>query len=163
MFRMDIREPIKYEIIIEGIGEGKWKMLYKEYFKPEDLEAFKNSAELLNALPLADLGMSKSIVNEEEHSVTNEVVTEKEKLMDYLAGEFLIMSSLGKMTLREIMIATAIAAPYMPKPPGRLIPTHPPKVRKIQRKKKPLFKIEELTDEEVEELQKKGEDKKEEG
>jgi hypothetical protein len=104
---MELRYPTGYDIKAEEIGDGNWRLSYTEKFAPGDLEAVKNSMEILNSVLPDEASLQLS-----GDTVVIELNASRDRVMDYLAGEFLAVSSLGKTTLNQLLaeVTTAYGA-----------------------------------------------------
>jgi len=97
---MDMRYPIGYKIEADQLEDGNWRLFYTEKFAPDDVEAAQNSIKQFKLLAAATV-----ILTEGELRVT--LVDSRHEVMNFLGGEFLCASSLGRMTLTELL-ATAV-------------------------------------------------------
>ena len=99
---MQLRYPIGYDIKAEQTESGNWKLEYTERFRPEDYEAYKTSIGLIKSLyPGCKLESDRVIIS---------INSTRDEILNFLAGEFLFTSSLGKLSLAELVGALTVKA-----------------------------------------------------
>ena len=103
---MKVIWPDKFEVKAEKIGEDRWKMNYIERYEkiPQEVKndtvkllknAFKNFGDAYKITVLKD-GISLSVEGR------------REEIFDYLTGEFLPQSALGKMTIGQLFVGLGV-------------------------------------------------------
>ena len=94
----EIIYPIGYDIKAEQTEGGNWRLSYTEKFGPDDLEAVKNTMQILKfVLP------DETSLELYEDRIVIQLKASRNYVMNYLAGEFLAVSSLGSMQLNEVL------------------------------------------------------------
>ena len=88
--------PIEYNIQIKQLGEDKWELKYIEKFKPEDIKAFENAAELIKtpSLPI--------ILNKEKSQAELHIITIKKQVFNLIAAEFIFVGGVAEMTIGDL-------------------------------------------------------------
>lgn len=89
--------PISLKIDLREVEDGKWEMTYTEGWRPEHREAFLKSVELVRAALPPDVKITV-----EGDTVTTEISGSRDVMFSFLAGEFLINSSVGAMGLKDL-------------------------------------------------------------
>lgn len=90
--------PIGYEITAEELEDGQWRLHYMEKFSEANPTVAKETAEKLKYLLPADANIETWI-----DRIIITVVAPRHTILSILAGEFLFVSSLGMMTLNELL------------------------------------------------------------
>ena len=119
MKKTELVMPIRYEIDARQShflddGTPIWVLNYKEYHSEKDYERAKSDS----VKAFEKLGI-KCEFNDEESSWAFNIQGPKYRIMNSLAGEFLGISSLGEMPLKDllgtVMYALAQAGVKLPK------------------------------------------------
>lgn len=92
--------PDKLKLVAETIGEGLWKVNYIERFNHPDSEAIKNGANMLKQC--ANYCGIKMRVRVLKDGIAVSMQGTREGVYDFVVGEFLPQSSLGKITLGNL-------------------------------------------------------------
>lgn len=94
---MQLKYPVEYTIMAKQIEDGKWELVYVERFRPEDFEAWRNAPEAFARL------IPKARVALQEDRIIVILEDSRDQIMNVIAGEFLMVSSLGKTQLNELL------------------------------------------------------------
>ena len=119
MFR--VIEPVSMDIRVRRLEDGRYRMEYvEEAARPEDMspDVFRTSALMtvrageVMAAAVPDVSARVELVEltDDKVVVRIEVVGEKERIFDSLATEFLSVSNVGKMMLRDLIMTAGMAA-----------------------------------------------------
>jgi len=115
-------EPVSMDIRVRRLEDGRYRMEYvEEAVRPEEMppNVFRTSAlmtvrageAMVAALPDVSVRVELVELTDDKAVVKIEVVGEKGRIFDSLATEFLTVSNVGKMTLRDlIMMAGVVGA-----------------------------------------------------
>ncbi len=106
---LNIARPIDYKINIKKIEGNNYELDYTEYFDKNDelhIEAMKNSVKVLEIIGSNQKIFSAISVNEDEFSVNIKIMLPFEMIADFIASEFIIFGSAGKITLIELFRLT---------------------------------------------------------
>ena len=103
MDRMIMKMPIGYDIkayqsFFEEDGSAQWILEYKEFHTEEDYKLAKPDSEKM----FKKIGFEVSW-DDEEKSVFWKLQGPKYQIVNMLAGEFLGISSLGEMPLKDLL------------------------------------------------------------
>jgi len=90
--------PIGYELKTQELEDGQWGLYYVEKFRPEDSFAYEQTAEKLKYL----LPPNATIASQSDRVIIS-LVAPRQTILNILAGEFLIVSSLGRMPLGDVL------------------------------------------------------------
>lgn len=107
---LNIARPINYKINIKKTEGNKYELDYTEYFDKNDklhVEAMKNSVKVLEIIRKNQKIFSSISVNEKEFSVNIKIILPFESIADFIASEFIMFGSAGKITLIELFRLTA--------------------------------------------------------
>lgn len=108
---MKVKHPIKLEFEAFEQEDGGWKLSYREYFKAEDLEAYRTtvlegiSQGLMKGLPSLNM-----ILDEYNCVVIVKYSGSRTAIFDYLCGEFFVLSGIAQRNLQEIFILAGLGA-----------------------------------------------------
>jgi len=106
MQRIETRMPIKYDITLEEVGNGIWKLNYAE----EHTEKDWNDTKLLNNELFPKVSMFKDLkLDDSERKLSYSIQGPQDNIFNIIAGEFLMMTSLGQMTFKDLLGTVAVA------------------------------------------------------
>jgi len=100
------RYPIRIEFEAYELEDGNWRLTYREYFKKEDLDAFREGVRLLERTPFSATLDEKRMMIEIRHIGPREVI------FDGLCGEFLALSGFAQKTLLELFVLASLGEEY---------------------------------------------------
>lgn len=103
-----LKYPVKLKIEAVELEDGNWKLSYEEYFRAEDLEAFKASLKFAEKMPSL-----KIFLDEERCCIEIEVGGARGAVFDFLCGEFFVLSNLAQKSLQELFVLAGIGAHAM--------------------------------------------------
>ena len=92
--------PTGFEIKAWEDKDQLWVLEYKEFFKDADYDTMKRTADIMTTLGYE--------VKFNEKRLSFKTRKTKDEIFNMLAGEFLGMSPLGKMTLGEVFAGLAV-------------------------------------------------------
>ena len=116
---MKIIWPDKFKVKAEKIGEDRWKMNYIERFEQAPQAVVNDTAKMLK-------NINKLFASDElkvrvlKGGISVSVKGSREEIFNYLTGEFLPQSTLGKKTFAEVFIGLGVAAGLMKPDPDLL-------------------------------------------
>jgi len=105
--------PKKFTFVAEEIESGEWRLVFKEWFKPgkESLQSARNTVDLLREYFQHTEISSNVELDENECSIKYQLVAQsKENAFDYLCGELMANSNIGKFTLNQLLVGVAATA-----------------------------------------------------
>jgi len=106
MQRVETRMPIKYDITLEEVGNGIWKLNYAEYHTEKDW----NDTKLMNKELFPKFSMLKDLkLDDSERKLSYSLQGTQDNIFNIIAGEFLMMTSLGQMTFKDLLGTVAVA------------------------------------------------------
>lgn len=109
---LETSSPTKFTFTAEKTKDEKWHLVYKEWFESteEDLTSAKETMKAMEKFH-EQAGMGGRIfINEDECYVGFEVLAEnKENAFDYLCGELMANSNLGKLTINQLLTGVMLA------------------------------------------------------
>lgn len=120
---MNVILPVRMKIEMRDAGEGNAEFEYTEWppegAPGEAVTAAVDVSRLILAKFEKMLGGKCSVTPNEDGSVTMRATCPREKVFDFLAGEFLANSTLGRLTFCDLMSLLAVAlAGGPPQPPA---------------------------------------------
>lgn len=102
---LELRLPISLSFTAEEQPDGTWRLDYIEFFKKEDLEAFRTSVAIIENITNIDVTL-----DEENCAVRVVLKGSRGTVFDFLMGEFMTLSNFGSKNLREIFILSGLGA-----------------------------------------------------
>lgn len=114
---MIVKHPIWFKVEAKEAEDGEWELCYEEGFREEDRQAFKFGAEVAEAAMKAS-GILATIELKQNSAVLKTKLPHDD-IYNILAGEFLSCSTVGKMSIVDLMLLASMrAAGVIGKPRG---------------------------------------------
>ena len=107
-----VKFPTMLKVDAVELEDGNWRLQYEEYFKPEHLEAFKNSFILLKEASKEKVNLT---VDLDEDSCCVHVIIEGPRgvVFGFLCGEFFGLSNIAQLTLLDLFVGASVGALYI--------------------------------------------------
>jgi len=106
-YEIDVRYPIRIEFEAYELEDGSWSVNYREYFRREDLDAFRENVRLIEGAPFSVTLDEERMMVEIRHTGPREII------FDGLCGEFLGLSGFAQKTLLELFILAGLGKKYL--------------------------------------------------
>ncbi len=116
---MKVIWPDKFKVRAEKIGENKWKLNYIERFEKVPQAVVNNTAKMLKNMKKL-FGGDELKIRVLKGGISLSTEGSREEIYNFIVGEFLPQSTLGKKTLGELFIALGAAAGLMRPDPNLL-------------------------------------------
>jgi len=101
--------PEKMKLVMEKIGKDKWKLSYIEKYVQGNLEAIETTRKLLTQASKTFLGSSLK-VRRLKNGISVSQEGSHEEMADFIVGEFLPQSNLGKKSIAELWSIIGVMA-----------------------------------------------------